>query len=152
MLAYDAWERADIAMQQTQHVVTIRTGGQGLHEVTDEMVAWLAKQSVRQGLLTIFIRHTSASILIQENADPDVQRDLEAFFKKLVPEDLRLYRHTAEGPDDMPAHIKGALTQTQISIPINQGQLGLGRYQGIYVFEHRSRPHARELLLHLIGQ
>jgi len=139
-------------MQQTQHVVTIRTGGQGLHEVTDEIEAWLTKQPVLQGLLTIFIRHTSASILIQENADPDVQRDLEAFFKKLVPEDLRLYRHTAEGPDDMPAHIKGALTQTQISIPISQGQLGLGRYQGIYVFEHRSRPHARELLLHLIGQ
>ena len=152
MLAYDTWGRANIAMQQTQHVVTIRTGGQGLHEVTDEIEAWLTKQPVRQGLLTIFIRHTSASILIQENADPDVQRDLEAFFKKLVPEDLRLYRHTAEGPDDMPAHIKGALTQTQISIPISQGQLGLGRYQGIYVFEHRSRPHARELLLHLIGQ
>ena len=143
---------AQIVMRQTQHVLTIRTHGQGLHEVTDEIVSWLAKQAVRQGLLTIFIRHTSASILIQANADPDVQRDLEAFFKKLVPEDLRLYRHTAEGPDDMPAHIKGALTQTQISIPISEGQLGLGRYQGIYVFEHRSRPHLRELDLYLIGQ
>jgi secondary thiamine-phosphate synthase enzyme len=139
-------------MLQTQHVVTIHTRGQGLHEVTDEIEAWLARQPVRQGLLTVFIRHTSASILIQENVDPDVQRDLEAFFKKLVPEDLRLYRHTAEGPDDMPAHIKGALTQTQVSIPINESRLGLGRYQGIYVFEHRSRPHARELFLHLFGQ
>ena len=139
-------------MQQMQHHVTVRTRGQGLHEVTDEIAAWLAKQPVRQGLLTLFIRHTSASILIQENVDPDVQRDLETFFKKLVPEDLRLYRHTAEGPDDMPAHIKGALTQTQLSIPISGGRLGLGRYQGIYLFEHRSSPHARELLLHLFGQ
>ena len=141
-----------IAMQQTQHILTIRTSGQGLHEITDAIVTWLAEQSVRQGLLTIFIRHTSASLLVQENADPDVQRDLEAFFKKLVPEDLRLYRHTAEGPDDMPAHIKGALTQTQLSIPIIGSRLGLGRYQGIYVFEHRSSPHARELLLHLLWQ
>jgi secondary thiamine-phosphate synthase enzyme len=102
--------------------------------------------------LTVFVRHTSASLLIQENADPDVQRDLESFFHRLVPEDNDLYRHTAEGPDDMPAHIKGALTQTQLSIPVSDGRLALGTWQGIYLFEHRRAPHRRELALHLIGE
>jgi secondary thiamine-phosphate synthase enzyme len=105
-----------------------------------------------EGLLTVFIRHTSASLLIQENVDPDVQRDLETFLEKLVPEEPHLYRHTAEGPDDMPAHIKGALTQTQLNIPVSSGQMMLGTYQGIYVFEHRRVPRTRELVLHLIGQ
>ena len=123
-----------------------------MHEVTREVAAWLAEQSVRDGLLTVFVRHTSASLLIQENADPDVQRDLESFFGRLVPEDSRLYRHTAEGPDDMPAHIKGALTQTQLSIPVSDGRLALGTWQGIYLFEHRHAPHRRELALHLIGE
>jgi secondary thiamine-phosphate synthase enzyme len=103
------------------------------------------------GLLTIFIRHTSASLLIQENADPDVLRDLEAFFDRLVPDDLSLYRHVAEGADDMPAHIRAALTQTQISIPLTAGRLALGTWQAIYLFEHRTRTHRRELLLHLVG-
>lgn len=143
---------AQIAMQQIQHILSVHLRGQGLCEVTGEIAAWLGEQRVRQGLLTIFIQHTSASVLIQENADPDVQRDLETFFNKLVPEDLHHYRHTAEGPDDMPAHIKGALTQTQLSIPVSESKLTLGIYQGIYVFEHRRISRTRELVLHLIGQ
>ena len=138
-------------MKQVQHSLSLRPREQGLYEVTSEIAAWLAEQPVSEGLLTVFIRHTSASLLIQENVDPDVQRDLEIFFEKLVPEELHLYRHTAEGPDDMPAHIKGALTQTQLNIPVGSGQMMLGTYQGIYVFEHRRVPRTRELVLHLIG-
>ena len=130
----------------------MRSRGQGLYEVTGEIAAWLAEQPVSEGLLTVFIRHTSASLLIQENVDPHVQRDLEIFFEKLVPEELHLYRHTAEGPDDMPAHIKRALTQTQPNIPVSSGRMMLGTYQGIYVFEHRRVPRTRELVLPLIGQ
>jgi len=139
-------------MKQAHHRLSLPARGPGLHEVTREVTAWLAQQPVRDGLLTVFVRHTSASLLIQENADPDVQRDLESFFGRLVPEDSRLYRHTAEGPDDMPAHIKGALTQTQLSIPVSDGRLALGTWQGIYLFEHRHAPHRRELALHLIGE
>ncbi len=139
-------------MKQARHHLSLRPRGQGLYEVTGEIAAWLAEQPVREGLLTVFIPHTSASILIQENADPDVMRDIETFFKKLVPEDSRLYRHTVEGPDDMPAHIKGALTQTQLSIPVSGGQMMLGTWQGIYLFEHRGAPRTRTLVLHLIGQ
>jgi secondary thiamine-phosphate synthase enzyme len=139
-------------MKQIQHRLQVCSERQGLHEVTDEIAAWVAGQPVQEGLLTVFLRHTSASILIQENADPDVQRDLEDFFGKLVPEDSRLYRHTAEGPDDMPAHVKAALTQTQALIPVSRGRMMLGTYQGIYLFEHRRRPRTRELVLHLIGQ
>ncbi len=139
-------------MKQAHHRLNLPDRGPGLHEVTSEIAAWLAEQPVRDGLLTVFVRHTSASLLIQENADPDVQRDLESFFGRLVPEDSRLYRHTAEGPDDMPAHIKGALTQTQLSIPVSDGRLALGTWQGIYLFEHRHAPHRRELALHLIGE
>jgi secondary thiamine-phosphate synthase enzyme len=139
-------------MKQVQHSLSLRPREQGLYEVTSEIAAWLAEQPVSEGLLTVFIRHTSASLLIQENIDPDVQHDLEIFFEKLVPEELHLYRHTAEGPDDMPAHIKGALTQTQLNIPVGSGQMMLGTYQGIYVFEHRRVPRTRELVLHLIGQ
>jgi secondary thiamine-phosphate synthase enzyme len=139
-------------MKQAHHRLSLPARGPGLHEVTREVAAWLAEQSVRDGLLTVFVRHTSASLLIQENADPDVQRDLESFFHRLVPEDNDLYRHTAEGPDDMPAHIKGALTQTQLSIPVSDGRLALGAWQGIYLFEHRRAPHRRELALHLIGE
>jgi secondary thiamine-phosphate synthase enzyme len=139
-------------MKQAQHRLSIPARGPGLHEVTREVAAWLADQEVRDGLLTLFVRHTSASLVIQENADPDVQRDLESFFRRLVPEDDRLYRHTAEGPDDMPAHIKGALTQTQLSIPVSDGRLALGTWQGIYLFEHRHAPHRREVALHLIGE
>ncbi len=139
-------------MKQAHHRLRIPARGPGLHEVTREVAAWLDEQEVRDGLLTLFVRHTSASLVIQENADPDVQRDLESFFRRLVPEDDRLYRHTAEGPDDMPAHIKGALTQTQLSIPVAGGRLALGTWQGIYLFEHRHAPHRREVALHLIGE
>ena len=143
---------AEVYIRQAQHSLSLRPQGQGLYEVTEEIAAWLVVQPVHEGLLTVFIRHTSASLLIQENVDSDVQRDLETFFQKLVPEELHLYRHTAEGPDDMPAHIKGALTQTQLSIPVSGGRMMLGTYQGLYVFEHRRVPRMRELVLHLIGQ
>lgn len=139
-------------MRQIQHRLTVRTSGQGLYEVTDAVAAWLAGHDIADGLLTVFCRHSSASLMIQENADPEVQRDLEDFFKKLAPDDPRLYRHTAEGPDDMPAHIKSALTSVQLSIPVSGGRLALGTWQGIYLFEHRTRAHERELVLHLIGE
>jgi secondary thiamine-phosphate synthase enzyme len=123
-----------------------------LYEITPEVLAYTANSSVRTGLLTLFIQHTSASLLIQENADPDVAHDLSAFFARLAAEDNRLYRHTVEGPDDMPAHIRAALTQTSISIPVHNGRLALGTWQGIYVFEHRTQPHRRTVLLHLAGE
>ncbi len=138
-------------MRQAHHTITVRTHGQGLGEITAEVAGWLARQDIGDGLLTLFIRHTSASLLIQENADPDVQRDIEAFFRKLVPEDPSLYRHNTEGPDDMPAHIKGALTQTSLAIPVSDGRLMLGTWQGIYLFEHRTASHRREIVLHLVG-
>lgn len=139
-------------MKQAQHRLSVQTHGQGLYEVTGEIAAWLSNQAVGAGLLTVFIRHTSASLLIQENADPDVQTDLRSFFERLVVEDPRLYRHTAEGADDMPAHVKSALTQTQLSIPVQGGRTSLGTWQGIYVFEHRRAPSTRELVLHLLGE
>lgn len=129
----------------------VATPGRGLVDATTQIVAWLDAQGAGDGLLTLFLRHTSASLLIQENADPDVLRDLDAFFCRLVPEDPRLYRHGAEGPDDMPAHIKAALTQSQLSIPLQNGHMRLGTWQGIYVFEHRARPQSRELALHYLG-
>ncbi len=138
-------------MRQAQNSVTVQTTGQGLYEITGQIAGWLARQDIADGLLTVFCRHTSASLTIQENADPDVQRDIEDFFKKLVPEDNRLYRHTVEGPDDMPAHIKSALTATQLSIPVANRRMALGTWQGVYLFEHRTRPHERTLALHLIG-
>jgi secondary thiamine-phosphate synthase enzyme len=138
-------------MKQAQHRLAVRSAGQGLYEITHEIAAWLGGQDIADGLLTVFCRHTSASLTIQENADPDVQRDLEDFFKKLAPDDPRLYRHTMEGPDDMPAHIKSALTATQLSIPVAGGRMTLGAWQGIFLFEHRTRPHNREIVLHLMG-
>ena len=139
-------------MRQARHSLTIGTDGQGLYEMTREVAAWTAEQGIGQGLLTIFLRHTSASLVIQENAAADVRRDLEDFFKGLVPEDPALYRHTTEGPDDMPAHIKAALTQSQLSIPVAEGRLLLGTWQGIFLFEHRAQPHRREAVLHLVGE
>ncbi len=136
-------------MKQAQDTITVGTQGQGLHEVTAEIADWVARQGIGTGLLTVFCRHTSASLTIQENADTDVQRDLEAFFKKLVKEDPSLYRHTTEGPDDMPAHIRSALTDVSLAIPVSGGRLGLGTWQGIYLFEHRTRPHERRLTLQL---
>jgi secondary thiamine-phosphate synthase enzyme len=138
-------------MRQIQHTLCVTTQGQGLVDATAKIADWLDAQGAGDGLLTLLLRHTSASLLIQENADPDVLRDLDAFFHRLVPEDPRLYRHMAEGPDDMPAHIKAALTQSQLSIPVQNGQMRLGTWQGIYVFEHRAGPHPRELALHYLG-
>lgn len=138
-------------MPHRQHVLSVQAPKQGLLEITDDVAKWVALQSVAVGLLTLFIRHTSASILIQENADPDVLSDMEDFFANLVPEDNTLYRHIAEGADDMPAHIKGALTQTNLSIPVSRGKILLGTWQGIFLFEHRQTPRVREIVLHLEG-
>ena len=142
--------RAEL-MKQTQGILKVSTPGQGLTEITKKISQWVDIQNISVGLLTIYIRHTSASLVVQENADPSVVQDLEAYFKKLVPEDLSLYSHTVEGPDDMPAHIKGALTDTSFSVPITNKQMVLGTWQGIFVFEHRYRPHLREVILHLSG-
>ena len=135
-----------------QHEISVRTRGKGLYPVTLEIANWVNDQTIETGLVVVFVKHTSASLLIQENADPDVLVDLEAFFQRLVPEANGAYRHTAEGPDDMPAHIRAALTQTQLSIPIVAGRLGLGTWQGIYVYENRDAPHTRCLLLHMMGE
>jgi len=139
-------------MRQAVTTLRVATKGQGLYEVTHEVRRWVGEQGMQTGLLTLFLRHTSASLVIQENADPDVQTDLQAFFKRLVPEDERLYRHAEEGADDMPAHIKAALTTVQLSIPVVNGQTVLGTWQGIYVFEHRRASHQRSLTLHLLGE
>jgi len=136
----------------TQDRLTLSAPRQGLHEITGDIVAWLDRQSATVGLLTLYLRHTSASLLIQENEDRDVLRDLEDFFSTQAPEDTGLYRHTAEGADDMPAHIKGALTQTHLAVPVRDGALLLGRYQGIFLFEHRRTPRPREIVLHFEGQ
>jgi secondary thiamine-phosphate synthase enzyme len=138
-------------MHQSQHVLAIASRGRGLLDITGEVARWTGASGIAAGLLTLFIRHTSASLLVQENADADVLRDLEAFFARTVPDDLSLYHHVAEGADDMPAHIRSALTQTQLSIPVTGGKLALGTWQAIYLFEHRTRPHRREIFLHLIG-
>jgi secondary thiamine-phosphate synthase enzyme len=139
-------------MRQAIHYLTIETTGQGLVEFTDQVRDFVSIQKIDTGLLTIFCRHTSASLLIQENAAVDVQRDLMAFFAKLAPEGRGLYRHDDEGPDDMPAHIRAALTQVHLAIPISAKRMVLGRWQGIYLFEHRRRPHSRDIVLHLIGE
>ena len=138
-------------MQQFTHRLDIRTSGKGLYEFTGKIDQWLDECRVQTGLLTVFAQHTSASLTVQENADPDVVRDLNDFFTRIAPEDNRLYRHTVEGPDDMPAHIRAALTLTQLSVPVIGGRLALGTWQGIYLFEHRSIPHRRSVALHLIG-
>jgi secondary thiamine-phosphate synthase enzyme len=139
-------------VKQATSILRISTGGRGLIEVTREVRGWLKGQSVSTGLVTIFCAHTSASLLIQENAAPEVRSDLEAFFERIAPEDPGLYAHDDEGPDDMPAHLRAALTQVQLSIPVIDGQLALGTWQGIYLFEHRRRPHERRIALHLLGQ
>ena len=129
--------------------LSIRVSGQGLHEVTQEVAATVRESGAREGLCTVFIQHTSASLTIQENADPAARRDLEAWWNRLVPEEDPLYTHTVEGPDDMPSHIKAALTDVSLSIPILDGELGLGTWQGIFVWEHRRRSGARTLLVHI---
>jgi secondary thiamine-phosphate synthase enzyme len=136
-----------------QTTISLETSGQGLYEFTRKAVAFVRAAGVGTGLLTLFVRHTSCSLLVQENADPDVRRDLDQFFRRLVPPSddasMRWILHRAEGPDDMPAHIKAALTAVSLSIPVTDGRLALGTWQGIYLFEHRDRPHRREIVLHL---
>ena len=139
-------------MRQAVTSLRVTTRGKGLFEITAEVENWLARQEMRTGLLTLFIRHTSASLTVQENADPDVIADLNDWFGRLVPENDPHFRHTLEGPDDMPAHIRSALTAVQVAVPVVNGRLGLGTWQGIYVFEHRRAPHRREVLLHLLGE
>ena len=139
-------------MQQAIHSLRVATRDRGLIEITAAVRDWVGKQEIDTGLLTLFCRHTSASLVIQENADPDVGADLEKFFETIAPEDPKRYRHDTEGPDDMPAHLRAALTQTQLSIPIADGELVLGTWQGIYLFEHRRIPHEREIVLHVIGE
>jgi secondary thiamine-phosphate synthase enzyme len=138
-------------LKQSTQTLQISTRGQRLYEITSPISEWVRQQKIQTGLLTIFCRHTSASLLIQENADPTVRTDLEAYFHRLAPEDGP-YLHNSEGPDDMPAHLKTALTQVQLSIPVINGSLALGTWQGIYLFEHRTHPHRREIALHLIGE
>ena len=139
-------------MQQQSHEMQVSTRGKGLYEITANIVGWVSSCGLREGLLTVFIRHTSASLTIQENADPDVRLDLEGYFSRIVPENDPHYRHTLEGPDDMPAHVRAALTQTQLTIPVSGGRPVLGVWQGIYVFEHRRAAHSRRVFLHLLGE
>jgi secondary thiamine-phosphate synthase enzyme len=139
-------------MRQAIHALNIATRGRGLIEITAAVRDWIGKQRITTGLLTLFCRHTSASLVIQENADPDVRADLETFFETIAPENPQRYRHDTEGPDDMPAHLRAALTQSQLSIPIADGKLVLGTWQGIYLFEHRRMPHQRDIVLHVIGE
>jgi len=138
-------------MSHYQQRITVPTTGKCLHKITSKVESLVAQSGVERGLCHVFIRHTSASLIIQENADPDVLTDLSTFFKKLVPEDTSLYVHNAEGPDDMPAHIRSVLTNTSEQIPIDRGQLLLGTWQGIYVWEHRDRSQNREIVVHISG-
>jgi secondary thiamine-phosphate synthase enzyme len=139
-------------LRQLNTVVRTQTRGRGLTDITDRVCAWVGESQLRDGLLTLFIRHTSASLLIQENADPEVRSDLERFLARLVPDGDPLFEHTTEGPDDMPAHVRAALTQTQLSVPVTNGRLMLGTWQGIYLYEHRRGSHPRDVVLHLIGE
>jgi secondary thiamine-phosphate synthase enzyme len=139
-------------MRQAHTPLAVDTRGRGLSEITRRIADWVGANGIANGLLTVFVRHTSASLLIQENADPEVQRDLERFFSRLVPDGDRLFEHDAEGPDDMPAHVRSALTATQLSVPVIDGRLALGTWQGIYLYEHRTRGQRREVVLHLIGE
>ena len=139
-------------LSQSFGTIGVTAPRQGLHEITGEAAAWLGDQTIRAGLLTLFCRHTSASLLIQENAAPAARRDLERWFAKAAPEDPSLYTHNEEGPDDMPAHIRSALTCMQLSVPVQDGRMMLGTWQGVYLFEHRRDPPRREIVLHLIGE
>jgi secondary thiamine-phosphate synthase enzyme len=139
-------------LQILSTTITVSTRGKGLYPFTKPVEEWIRKQKVSNGLLTVFIQHTSCSLVIQENADPDVTLDLRDFFERLVPEDDEHYRHTAEGADDMTSHIRSTLTQTSLSIPLAGGELALGTWQGLYVFEHRSRAHQRHVVLQFMGE
>src|SRR6185312_6599011 len=139
-------------LRQSFHELSIATRGRGLYEFTDEVVEWTAKNNFKNGLVTLHLRHTSASLLIQENADPVVRRDLESFFSRLVRDGDPIFIHTAEGDDDMPAHIRTALTAVNLSIPLHGGRLALGTWQGSYVWEHRQAPHSRKVAMHFVGE
>lgn len=139
-------------MQQAQTTLSVTTKGRGLYDFTVDVVHWVRESAIRTGQLTLFCRHTSASLTIQENADPDVVLDLNEFFDRLVPENQSWVRHTVEGPDDMPAHIKSALTDVSLTIPVGEARPLLGTWQGIYLFEHRKMPHRRQVVCHLIGE
>lgn len=140
-------------MRQAQTTLTVRTRGKEFFDITDEVARWVRQSGVHTGLLTLFLQHTSASLAIQENADPDVLRDLQTFFSHIVPEDPhgQRYRHRAEGSDDMPAHIRAVLTGVSTVVPVVDGVLGLGTWQALYIFEHRARGHDRHVVLHLVG-
>jgi secondary thiamine-phosphate synthase enzyme len=138
-------------VKQAHGELRVSTRGKGFYDITRDVRTWFAAQRIQNGLLTVFIRHTSASLTIQENADPDVRRDLGEFFERLVPEDTPWFRHITEGSDDMPSHIRAALTSTSVSIPVRAGAIGLGTWQAIYIFEHRSDSQVRHILLHVLG-
>ncbi|PKO94106.1 MAG: hypothetical protein CVU15_01055 [Betaproteobacteria bacterium HGW-Betaproteobacteria-1] len=138
-------------MRQLTHQISLRTNGRRLYDITSEVTQWASQSGMQTGLLTLYIQHTSASLLINENYDSDVLVDMEAFFARLVPDGDALFIHTVEGPDDMPAHVRSALTQTSLSIPFLQGRVALGQWQGIFLYEHRLMAHSRRVLLHLIG-
>ena len=139
-------------LRQAFHEIKIPTHGRGLYDFTAAVAGWVAQTGLRNGLVTLHLRHTSASLLIQENADPDVRRDLESFFARLVPDGDPLFSHTVEGDDDMPAHIRTALTAVNLSIPVSQGRIALGTWQGIYLWEHRHSPHSRSVTAHFVGE
>ena len=139
-------------LRQCQHEITIATRGRGLYEFTDEVSSFISSTKIQTGQVTVHVQHTSASLLIQENADPDVRRDFEKFFARLVPDGDALFEHTVEGDDDMPAHIRTALTAVNVTIPIVRGSLALGTWQGIYLWEHRTHPHHRRVVMHLVGE
>jgi secondary thiamine-phosphate synthase enzyme len=139
-------------VKQAHGELTVATKGKGLYDISRDVRRWVSQQQIKSGVLTVFLQHTSASLTIQENADPDVLRDMSEFFERLAPENTRWFRHTAEGPDDMPAHIRTTLTSASLSIPVRDAAPALGTWQAIYVFEHRAVPHRRHVLLHLLGE
>ena len=139
-------------LRQSLHEFSISTRGRGFYEFTDDVEEWVRENKFQRGLVTLHVRHTSASLLIQENADPDVRADLERFFVRLVPDGDRLFQHTTEGDDDMPAHVRSALTCVNAGIPVSAGRLALGTWQGIYLWEHRTHPHVRKIAAHFIGE
>lgn len=139
-------------IRQDVSEISVSTKGRGFYEITREVESFVSKAGIKTGLATVHIQHTSASLLIQENADPEVRRDFERFFQRLVPDGDRIFEHTAEGDDDMPAHIRTALTTVNLSIPVVRGELALGTWQGIYVWEHRKHPHTRRIKIHLLGE
>jgi secondary thiamine-phosphate synthase enzyme len=142
----------EIQVQQEFTEIGLETSGPGAHDITDVVLRWVESTGIREGLLSLYIRHTSASLMIQENYDPEVLRDMERFLARLVPKGDPLFRHTMEGPDDMPAHVRSALTNTSLSIPVRENAPQLGQWQGIFVYEHRDRPHGRSVALHLMGE